>query len=314
MRVLITGDRGFIGRHLLAECVRRGYLADRLDTTVTPSQDCRLYFRSSKTRFDLVFHCAATVGGRATIDGDPLAVATNLSLDAEMFNWALRTRPGRVVYFSSSAAYPVGLQQATMLVGRKVRRTDGSTCTHFDDVPNTRRLSESDIRLDDIGRPDQTYGWAKLTGEMLAEHVNDAGIPVHVFRPFSGYGSDQSPDYPFPAFIDRALRRADPFEIWGDGRQTRDFIHVDDIVAAVFTAVEQDVRGPVNLCTGRATTFDDLAYLVTGAAGYRPEFKYLPAAPTGVQHRVGDPTLMSSFYTPTVPLEEAIAPALEDRA
>jgi nucleoside-diphosphate-sugar epimerase len=196
------------------------------------------------------------------------------------------------VFFSSSAAYPIAKQ------GR-----------------GAQRMSEKVIELGGwwLGRPDQTYGWAKLTGEMLASHVDDAGIPVHVFRPFSGYGSDQSSDYPFAAFIDRALRRDDPFEVWGTGEQTRDFIHVDDIVGAVFAAINQDVRGPVNLCTGRPTSFNDLAALVTGAAGYQPAIKHHPAAPTGVQRRVGDPTLMHSFYLPQVSLEQGIERALAER-
>jgi nucleoside-diphosphate-sugar epimerase len=174
-------------------------------------------------------------------------------------------------------------------------------------------LDEADIITGDrlIGRPDQTYGWAKITGEMLAAHVNAAGIPVHVFRPFSGYGADQSPDYPCRAFLDRARRREDPFVIWGDGRQTRDFIHIDDIVAAVFAAIEQDVRGPVNLCTGIPTSFTELATLVTEAVGYAPAFEYLRDKPTGVQYRVGSPSLMRSFYEPKISLEQGIRMALD---
>ena len=127
-------------------------------------------------------HAAAIVGGRAKIDGNPLALAVNLELDAAMFQWALRTRPGRVVYLSSSAAYPVGLQ---------------GTRDH-------RPLLEGDIQVDDFwpvfGTPDALYGWAKLTGERLAALARAEGVPVSVVRPFSGYSHDQSEDYPFPAF------------------------------------------------------------------------------------------------------------------
>lgn len=291
MRVLVTGDQGFVGRHLVRALVRRGDEVAGVDLRAAHSVDARDFFRADDARFDLVFHCAATVGGRATIDGDPLAVATNLSLDAELFNWAMRTRPGRVVYFSSSAAYPVDLQN---------------------DRATARPLSESDIPggTSPIGRSDQTYGWAKVTGEMLAEHVRAAGIPVHVFRPFSGYGGDQSTDYPFPSFIDRARKRLDPFEVWGDGRQVRDWIHVDDIVRAVFAAIDQDEFGPVNLCTGIGTSFDELADLVCRVAGYSPQVKHLTDAPTGVQYRVGDPTQMLKFFTPVISLEEGVRRAL----
>jgi nucleoside-diphosphate-sugar epimerase len=307
MKVLISGHRGFVGQHLWRECVERGYRVTGVDPAehhqlsmtgdnASFGYDCREFFaEGSSDPFDLVFHCAAIVGGRETIDGNPLAVATNLSLDAEMFNWAMRTKPGRVIYFSSSAAYPVYRQMERGLAG------------------NWRRLAEGmiDPTWETIGRPDQTYGWAKLTGEMLAEHVNGAGIPVHVFRPFSGYGTDQSPDYPFSAFLGRARRREDPFVVWGDGRQTRDWIHIDDIVAAVFAAIDQDVRGPVNLCTGTPTSFTELAEQVCEAAGYSPTFWYLTDRPTGVQYRVGDPTLMRTFYEPKISLEQGIRMALD---
>lgn len=315
MKILLTGHAGFIGRAFMRRLVPTGkfweppYNANQVyGIDIRPQApgvasgvkwDARHFFRSDRPEatqhYDLVIHLAATVGGRVRIDGDPLGVATNLSLDAEMFNWALRTRPGRIVYYSSSAAYPVDLQR---------------------DWATALDLQENHIRLVnyDIGRPDQTYGWAKLTGEMLAGHARDAGLKVHVARPFSGYGEDQDLDYPFPAFIQRAAMREDPFTIWGDGEQVRDFIHVDDVVAATLAMVEQDIEGPVNLCTGRATSFNDLARLVCAQAGYTPEFRHILDAPRGVAYRVGDPSKMLEFYRPTVTLEEGIVRALASKA
>ena len=193
------------------------------------------------------------------------------------------------MYFSSSAAYPVSLQ-------------DGTSAPV--------RLREQDLRLDLVHRADQTYGLAKLTGELLAEHAEQVGTRVVVVRPFSGYGGDQSLDYPFPSFVDRALRRADPFEVWGDGEQTRDWIHIDDVVAGTLAAVEAEVRGPVNVCTGRGTSFNELAGLVTSAAGYAPPIKHLNSMPAGVLHRVGDPTRLHTFYRPRISLEEGVQRAL----
>jgi nucleoside-diphosphate-sugar epimerase len=168
-------------------------------------------------------------------------------------------------------------------------------------------LRESDGQFYQRDAPDATYGLVKLVGEQLAQQSSAA---VHVFRPFSGFAADQSPDYPFRAFLDRARRRADPFEIWGDGTQVRDWIHVDDIVEAVLTAVDQDVRGPVNLCTGRGTSFNELAEMMTAEVGYRPAFDHRPSAPTGVQYRLGDPALMEQFYTPKISIEEGVSRAL----
>lgn len=291
---LVTGHRGFIGRHVERRLLDEGYRVFGCDVRdpVTP-QDARDFFRSNHRSYDLVVHCAAVVGGRVTIDGAPLEVAVDLAIDAELFQWAVRAQPGRVVYFSSSAAYPITWQNGD----------EGERYLLAEDLLNLGPNGGA-------GMPDQTYGWAKLTGEVLARHVDEAGVPVHVFRPFSGYGVDQDTAYPFPAFIERARRRADPFDVWGDGEQVRDFIHVDDVVGAVMAAVERDVRGPVNLCTGRGTTFNELAGLVTAAAGYSPRLHHNRDAPVGVRYRVGDPTRMLEFYRPTVSLEEGVARAV----
>lgn len=98
--------------------------------------------------------------------------------------------------------------------------------------------------------------------------------------------------------------------MWGDGDQCRDFIHVDDIVGAVLAAVEHDIRGPVNLGTGRATSFNDLAGMVMAAAGYTTAIRHLDAEPVGAFYRVADPSRLLEFYVPKVSLEEGIARAL----
>ena len=283
MRILITGGDGFVGRYF-----RRKYAEhDIVNIDIKSGNDARDFFKTDRSKFDLVIHLAAIVGGRATIEGDPLSVAVDLAIDSAMFNWAMLTRPGRVVYFSSSAAYPVFLQSG-----------------------GPYRLKESDINLDNVASPDYTYGWAKLTGEYLAKFAQEDGLRVHIFRPFSGYGTDQDLTYPFPSFIKRAKEQADPFEIWGDGKQVRDFIHMQDIVDAVDEAIRQDVPGPVNLCSGIATSFNELQYKVTSWVGYKPEVKHLTTAPVGVTYRVGDPTKMLSFYTPKITLNDGIVRAL----
>lgn len=285
MKILITGYRGFVGKYFVKKYAGH----DITGVDIADGMDVREFFQVNREHYDLVIHLAAIVGGRATIEGNPLSVATDLAIDSDFFNWALITKPGRIVYFSSSAAYPTKFQG------------------NDDWVP----LQESMIDLDNISNPDLTYGWSKLTGEYLAKFVQEAGIPVHIFRPFSGYGTDQSLDYPFPSYIKRAKDRMDPFEIWGDGEQSRDFIHMSDVVNAVDEAIKQDIQGPVNLGWGRRTTFNELAKIVTEVEGYSPEFKHLPAAPVGVLNRIADPAKMLSFYTPKISLEEGIEMALK---
>jgi len=285
MKILITGHKGFVGRHFVSA------LPDSEITGIDlkDGNDCRDYFKNNKTKFDLVIHLAAIVGGRATIEGEPLSVATDLSIDAEFFNWVHETKPTNVVYFSSSAAYPIDLQNSH-------RRY---------------RLAEHDLNLDAVRNPDLTYGWAKLTGEYLSQFITDS--KVFVFRPFSGYGSDQDSDYPFPSFIDRALAKADPFDIWGDGEQVRDFVHIDDIVQAVLWHVQTGYDGTFNLCSGFATSFNDLAEMVCEEAGYKPMFNHIVTKPTGVQYRVGDSHLSHQYFIPKITLREGIRRALAER-
>ena len=144
---------------------------------------------------------------------------------------------------------------------------------------------------------------------MLASHAREAGLVVHIFRPFSGYGADQALDYPFPSFIDRAKRGADPFHIWGDGSQVRDFIHIDDVIDGALAGCAAGIE-VANLCTGFGTSFNDLAKLVAQVKGYVPTFQHLPSEPTGVHCRVGDPTYMKTFYEPKITLLEGIERSL----
>lgn len=294
MRALITGDRGFLGRHFTAELKRREYDVTGLDTKASSSQDCRAFFRRQITyrnvphlTFDLVVHCAAVVGGRETIENDPLATAESLSIDAEMFRWAAVARPGRVLYFSSSAAYPVSCQTGRPALELREEWVNPGISP---------------------GEPDAVYGWTKVTGERLAFELRRVGVPVTVVRPFSGYGEDQDPGYPFRAIIDRVRRREDPLTVWSNA--VRDFIHVDDVVAGALAVAESGTDQPVNLCTGRATSFMDLAGLMSAYAGYDPEIVVLNDRPKGVAYRVGDPARMQEYYTPKITLEKGILRAL----
>lgn len=290
MKILITGHEGFVGRHFVKKL--KDHEITGLD--IKSGNDCRDFFKKDNTKFDLVIHLAAIVGGRSTIEGNPIAVATDLSIDAEMFNWAVRTNPSHVVYYSSSAAYPIELQN---------KLENNNPAPYF--------LKESDIDLDNIKNPDMTYGWAKLTGEMLAKFAREKhGLNVHVFRPFSGYGTDQDLDYPFPSFIKRAKDGLDPFPIWSDGLQVRDWIHIDDIVEATLKAVELNITQPINLGTARPINFIELAYLITDLAGYTPEFECQVDKPRGVGFRCSNNSLMTSFYEPKISLEEGIWKAL----
>ena len=283
MDVLITGSEGFVGKYFKQKLDKDNLTLIDIKT----GTDCRDFFKREDKQYDLVIHLAAIVGGRESIEGRPMAVADNLSIDSEFFQWCLKTNPKKIVYFSSSAAYPTGLQTKD-----------------YEDY----KLNEIDIDLKFLeGTPDMTYGWSKLTGEFLAQFVPN----VHIFRPFSGYGWDQDLTYPFPMYVKRALERQDPFEVWGPGTQTRDFIHMTDVVNAVITAVEEGVTGPTNLGMGRSTSFLELAEMCMKEVGYEGLILTRPDKPVGCMHRVSDNSKLLEFYTPKITLEEGIAEAVK---
>ena len=106
---LVTGSAGFVGRHVVDALVVDGWHVDTVD--LVTGGDALDYFRTGVECYDLVVHAAAVVGGRTMIDGAPFELAAiDLELDAALWRWAHRTRPRRVVYLSSSAAYPVAMQ------------------------------------------------------------------------------------------------------------------------------------------------------------------------------------------------------------
>lgn len=280
-RVLITGSRGFIGRHFSAELRRAGFQVVGCD--ISDGYDVFALFRRVRFRFDLVVHAAAMAPHRAAIEGQPKIFAYNSMLDAAMFEWAMRTEQPHVLYFSSSAAYSPTLRYPYI---------------------------ESDINLYQVANPDASYGWTKLTGERMAQSARQAGVTVSVVRPFSGYGSDQGESWPFGAFVARAKRREDPFVIWGDGKQVRDWIHVNDLVKGALATVFEPTTLPVNLCTGIGTSMSMLAKMVCMEVGYSPEFHTLHGKPAGVPYRVGNPDLMSKFHTAEVTLADGVRRAV----
>jgi len=318
-KVLVTGGAGFVGRHVVERCLKMGdevHCVDKIALFtggLDPKEwqlfnpydhknfhfyreDCRDYFKRVKdTDFDYCFHLAAMVGGREMIENNPLAVADDLSIDAEYWQWAERTRPGKTLCFSSSAAYPIKYQRSE----------------------NYKLLSEDMISFEtDIGMPDMSYGWAKLTCEYLAKLAYAKhGLKSIIYRPFSGYGEDQDDSYPFPAICKRVLANLGKPSIivWGSGRQMRDFIHIDDCVEAIFKTMDKiDDAGAVNLSTGLYTSFIDFAKLAAEICGFSPEVRGTSDKPEGVFARAGDPAKLKQLgFTHAIGFRSGVERALK---
>jgi nucleoside-diphosphate-sugar epimerase len=303
---LVTGSAGFVGSHMVAELKARGYGVEHFDIRGEPPREAKERLRrlggypaGDIPDFDLLVHCAYHVGGRKGIEHNRSALALNLALDSSVFAFAANSgHVGRVLYFSSSAIYPVSMQGPGA-----DRLTEGMAGpgSHFPD------------------QPDADYGFAKLAGERMAANCRELGTPVTVIRPFSGYGEDQSLDYPFPSIVKRAVDGASPFPIWGDASQTRDWVHIDDVVRGSLAVTHlqggmdpETAAQPVNLCTGAGSTLRQLASLAWVAADQRDamSIKVDTSAPMGVHTRVGSDTLLRNYYNYSVSLEDGVERAV----
>jgi nucleoside-diphosphate-sugar epimerase len=293
MNILITGSSGFLGSHLVKYLKRQGHCVVGVD--IVPSEttdvveDLGLYIPQCGEKFDLLLHFAANVGGRENIETNYLDMIKNIELDRLAFSWAIE-HVEHVIYPSSSAVYPVDHQF-----------TKGIS------------LKESLINFENncIGVSDHLYGWSKLTAErMLWQIHQETSLQIHIVRPFSGYGSGQNLTYPMPNLVNLVKTMPTKLQVWGDGNQTRDWVHVDDIVRVINWCISDPTKYfTLNIGTGVATSFNELIDKI-----YRlnynkpcPEIQTLTDKPQGVQYRTADITLLQSLnISPIVSLEQGI--------
>jgi UDP-glucose 4-epimerase len=271
---LVTGGAGFIGSHLCDALIGRGDRVRVLDDLSTgkrsnlpPGAELIIgdvadpaAVRDAVAGIDGCFHLAAIASVARGVDDWRGTHRTNLTGTITLFD-ALRGRRAKVVYASSAAVYG--------------------------DCP-TQPITEAAPT-----RPLSAYGADKLGSELharVAAHVH--AIPTVGLRFFNVYGPRQDPGSPYSGvisiFCERARNGAE-FDIYGDGRQTRDFIYVGDVVAALLAAMQgqTDEAAVFNVCTGVATQVQELARTIARLADQQPQLRYRPARPGDIHASVG---------------------------
>lgn len=290
-RVLVTGGASFISSHLVDRLVELDCSVTVVDDLSSGTLENLEQSRDSITfvnrdleyiaRPDLlglfrdqeyVFHLAAVHGGRGYIATHPADVCSNFSIDHHVLEACASSGVENVVFASSACVYPPGAQAAI----------------------GSDKLAESDSepkRLDEPMSADIEYGWAKLMAEVQLEAFHKqyglGGCPV---RFVSAYGPRENETHSVIALIYKAVERMDPYVIWGDGRQERDFTYVKDIVEGCLLAADRIRDGtPVNLGMGKKYNMIQTARIIFDAVGWHPDrLEFDESKPVGVMSRVLD--------------------------
>ena len=305
-KVLVTGGASFIGSHLTDALVERGArvcVAD--DLSSGRRENIQRHIDSGRIQFmqgDLkdqsfvrsvvagqsaVFHLAADHGGRGYVDLHQAACATNLGLDASLFLACRDAGIEKVVYASSGCVYP------------NFKQTDPSEMLY---------LTE-----DTVGPPydaDNMYGWAKLMGEMaLRSYCQEWGMKGASCRYFTVYGERGKEDHAVMAMIARAFIKQDPFVVWGNGTQVRNWTYVGDIVHGTILAAERiDDGTAINLGTMERTQVIEAVQTILKYTGHSAEIELHPEMPTGPYNRVADNSLSKRLlnWEPTVKFKDGL--------
>lgn len=283
--VLVTGGASFISSHLIDLLIEKGAASIRVvdDLSSGRLENIQGHIDSGRVDFneadllvpgvaqdmvrdiDAVFHLAAIHGGRGYVDLHQAGCAQNLAMDGMLIKAAYEAKVGKFVFASSGCVYPNYIQQ---------------------DVSKDLYLTE-----EMVGPPydaDNTYGWAKLMAEMtLRAYYKEWGFKSASCRFFTVYGERGVENHAVMAMIARAFTRQNPFDVWGDGSQIRNWTYVGDIVSGMVRAAEVIEDGSaVNLGTEERTRVIDAVREVLRYTGHNAEIRLLKNMPTGPLNRV----------------------------
>lgn len=304
--VLVTGGCSFIGSHLVEALVERGArvraaddlssgirenLDEVLKTGMVEFQEVDLLdpntARDAVEDMNVVFHLAATHGGRGYISTHQAACSTNLALDSIMIRESHRAGVEHFTFASSGCVYPTSLQ------------ADPNEILYL-----TEDLVKPPFEADDL------YGWAKLMAELsLKAYHEEHGMKCASVRYFTAYGERCPTNHAVIAMIGRAFLRQDPFVVWGTGEQIRNWTYVSDIVEGTIRAAEKVNDGTaINLGTMERTSVMQCAEMVLERTGHDVRIAPDTSKPTGPYNRVCDNSLAKTLlgWEPQVPFSEGL--------
>ena len=308
--VLVCGGGGFIGSHLTRHlknegCWVRGVDLKYPEFSPTAADEFmigdlrdQIVCRNVVDRpFDEVYQLAADMGGAGYIftgEHDADLMHNSATINLNIVELCRTMRVGKVLYSSSACMYPAYNQED----------------------PNNPKCTEDSAYP---AAPDSEYGWEKLFSERLylAYHRNH-GLKVRIARFHNIFGPEGTwtgGREKAPAAICRKVAEASgggEIEIWGDGKQTRSFLYIDECVEGVRRLVDSDSIGPFNIGSEEMVTIDQLVQMVSEIAGKKVSINHIPG-PTGVRGRNSDNALIRQElgWAPSKRLREGLVKTYE---
>ena len=303
---LVCGAGGFIGSHLVARLKREGFFVRGVDLKFpefAPSEaddfvigdlrDFAVCNRLLDRRFDEVYQLAADMGGAGylfTGENDADVMHNSAQINLNMLEACLRRDTRRIFYSSSACMYPEYNQRD----------------------PDNPKTSEDSAYP---AAPDSEYGWEKLFSERLyLAYFRNKGMEPRIARYhniFGPLGSWNNGKEKAPAALCRKIAEAKAggeIEIWGDGKQTRSFLYVDECLEGTTRLMRSSWMGPVNIGSEEMVTIDGLAEGIMAVAGKKVAIRHIPG-PLGVRGRNSDNRLIEEKlgWKPSAPLKSGLA-------
>jgi len=302
-KILVTGAGGFIGWHMVRFLKRKGFWVRGVDIKnpeFAPSDADEFLLldlrkiencREAVKDIDCVFQFAANMGGIGYITKVGADIMhDNVLINTHMLEASLNEGVERFFFASSACVYPNYKQTSEFVPG----------------------LKEEDALPAD---PNEYYGWEKLFTEMMCKaYREDYGLHTVIARLHNIYGpycTYEGGREKAPAALCRKVAMAkdgDSIEIWGDGKQTRSFLYIDDCVKGIWMLVEKDYPEPLNIGSDRLVTIDELADIIIKISGKKLKKVYDLTKPQGVRGRNSDNTKVMKVlgWKPEVPLEKGL--------